>query len=65
MNNSVQNTDFHNFLEALMRFGDYLKSKRKQRNITQEDLARALNVSSVFIHQLETTGEPRRTVTLV
>lgn len=37
-----------------MRFGDYLKNKRRQRNITQEDLARALNVSSVFIHQLET-----------
>ena len=31
-----------------MRFGDYLKSKRKQRNITQEDLARSLDVSSVF-----------------
>ncbi len=37
-----------------MRFGDYLKSKRKQRNITQEELARNLEVSSVFIHQLET-----------
>lgn len=37
-----------------MRFGDYLKNKRKQRNVTQEDLARALNVSSVFVHQLET-----------
>ena len=37
-----------------MRFGDYLKSKRKQRNITQEELARSLEVSSVFIHQLET-----------
>ncbi|GBD39284.1 MAG: hypothetical protein KatS3mg078_0204 [Deltaproteobacteria bacterium] len=37
-----------------MRFGDYLKNKRKQKNITQEDLARALGVSSVFIHQLET-----------
>ena len=37
-----------------MRFGDYLKSKRKQKNITQEDLARSLSVSSVFIHQLET-----------
>lgn len=37
-----------------MRFGDYLKSKRKQKNITQEDLARSLNVSSVFVHQLET-----------
>lgn len=37
-----------------MRFGDYLKNKRKQKNVTQEDLARALNVSSVFVHQLET-----------
>ncbi len=37
-----------------MRFGDYLKSKRKQRNITQEELARGLEVSSVFVHQLET-----------
>ena len=37
-----------------MRFGDYLKSKRKHKNITQEDLARSLDVSSVFIHQLET-----------
>lgn len=37
-----------------MRFGDYLKNKRKQKNITQEDMARALGVSSVFIHQLET-----------
>ena len=37
-----------------MKFGDYLKSKRKQRNITQEELARNLEVSSVFVHQLET-----------
>ena len=37
-----------------MRFGDYLKSKRKQKNITQEELARNLEVSSVFVHQLET-----------
>lgn len=37
-----------------MRFGDYLKSKRKQRDITQEELARSLKVSSVFVHQLET-----------
>ncbi len=37
-----------------MRFGDYLKNKRKQKSITQEDMARALGVSSVFIHQLET-----------
>ena len=37
-----------------MNFGIFLKNKRKQRNITQEDLARALKVSSVFVHQLET-----------
>lgn len=37
-----------------MRFGEYLKNKRKQKSVTQEDLARYLNVSSVFIHQLET-----------
>jgi len=37
-----------------MRFGEYLKSKRKQRSITQEELAKVLGVSSVFIHQLET-----------
>ncbi len=37
-----------------MKFGIYLKNKRKQKSITQEDLARALSVSSVFIHQLET-----------
>ena len=37
-----------------MRFGDYLKNRRKQKNITQEDLPRALGVSSVFVHQLET-----------
>jgi len=37
-----------------MRFSEYLKCKRRQRNITQENLACCLNVSSVFIHQLET-----------
>jgi len=37
-----------------MKFGIYLKNRRKQKSITQEDLARALNVSSVFVHQLET-----------
>ncbi|MCI0453890.1 MAG: helix-turn-helix transcriptional regulator [Candidatus Dadabacteria bacterium] len=37
-----------------MRFGDYMKNKRRHKNITQEDLARSLGVSSVFIHQLET-----------
>lgn len=37
-----------------MRFGDYLKSRRKTKSVTQEDLARSLDVSSVYIHQLET-----------
>jgi len=37
-----------------MTFGDYLKNQRKSKNITQEDLAKALGVSSVYIHQLET-----------
>ena len=37
-----------------MRFGDYLKSIRKRKKITQENLARSLDVSSVYIHQLET-----------
>jgi len=37
-----------------MTFGDYLKNQRKNKNITQEDLAKSLGVSSVFIHQLET-----------
>lgn len=37
-----------------MRFGDFLKSKRKLKCVTQEDLANNLDVSSVYIHQLET-----------
>ena len=37
-----------------MRFGDYLKRIRKKNKITQENLARSLEVSSVYIHQLET-----------
>ena len=37
-----------------MRFGEYLKSRRRRKNITQEELAQALGVSSVYIHQLET-----------
>ena len=37
-----------------MKFGDYLKRIRKRRKITQENLARSLEVSSVYIHQLET-----------
>ncbi len=37
-----------------MTFGDYLKTKRKQKSITQGDLAHYLGVSKVYIHQLET-----------
>ncbi len=37
-----------------MKFGDYLKRIRKRKKITQESLARSLEVSSVYIHQLET-----------
>ena len=36
------------------RFGEYLKRKRKEADLTQEDLARALKVSNTYIHQLET-----------
>ena len=37
------------------RFGEYLKRKRKEADLTQEDLARALKVSNTYIHQLETS----------
>ncbi len=37
-----------------MKFGDYLKKIRKKKKITQESLAKYLEVSSVYIHQLET-----------
>lgn len=37
-----------------MKFGEYLKAKRKHRGLTQGDLAHYLNVSKVYIHQLET-----------
>ena len=37
-----------------MRFGDFLKKQRKKKNLTQEELAKALEVSNTYIHQLET-----------
>jgi transcriptional regulator with XRE-family HTH domain len=37
-----------------MRFGKYLRSKRRQTGLTQEDLARGIKVSNTYIHQLET-----------
>jgi len=38
----------------MINFGEYLKKLRKRRNLTQEDLAQALDVSNTYIHQLET-----------
>ena len=38
----------------MINFGEYLKKQRKRRNLTQEDLAQALDVSNTYIHQLET-----------
>ena len=35
-------------------FGSYLKQTRKSRKVTQEQLAISLNVSTVYVHQLET-----------
>ena len=38
-----------------MTFGEYLKAKRKQKNITQGALAHYLGVSKVYVHQIETS----------
>jgi len=35
-------------------FGEYLKQQRKKRGHTQDYLARSLDVSNTYIHQLET-----------
>jgi transcriptional regulator with XRE-family HTH domain len=35
-------------------FGSFLKETRKGKKITQEQLALSLNVSTVYVHQLET-----------
>ena len=35
-------------------FASFLKKFRKKRKITQEQLATSINVSTVYIHQLET-----------
>jgi transcriptional regulator with XRE-family HTH domain len=40
--------------DTLNIFGSFLKKIRKERKITQEQLASALNVSTVYVHQLET-----------
>lgn len=35
-------------------FGSFLKETRKGKKVTQEQLALSLNVSTVYVHQLET-----------
>ena len=35
-------------------FGSFLKETRKSKKVTQEQLALSLNVSTVYVHQLET-----------
>jgi len=35
-------------------FGSFLKEMRKGKKVTQEQLALSLNVSTVYVHQLET-----------
>ncbi len=37
-----------------MKFSYYLREKRKNAGLTQEQLARSLGVSNTYIHQLET-----------
>ncbi|MBT6795921.1 helix-turn-helix domain-containing protein [bacterium] len=41
-------------MSILNVFGSYLKETRKSRKVTQEQLAISLNVSTVYVHQLET-----------
>lgn len=38
----------------MQKFSGYLRELRKRAGLTQEDLARALEVSNTYIHQLET-----------
>ena len=45
---SLYNIFMHN------EFGNFLKSIRKSKGITQENLANGIGVSTVYIHQLET-----------
>lgn len=39
---------------SMQKFSDYLRRLRKRAGLTQEELARALEVSNTYIHQLET-----------
>ncbi len=38
----------------MQKFSAYLRDLRKRSGLTQEELAKALNVSNTYIHQLET-----------
>ena len=42
------------FMNIANVFGSFLKETRKGKKITQEQLALSLNVSTVYVHQLET-----------
>jgi len=42
-------------MDSLNVFGSFLKKTRKSKKVTQEQLAAFLKVSSVYIHQLETS----------
>ena len=42
-------------MDSLNVFGSFLKKTRKSKKVTQEQLAICLKVSSVYIHQLETS----------
>ena len=42
-------------MDSLNVFGSFLKKTRKRKKVTQEQLATSLKVSSVYIHQLETS----------
>ena len=42
-------------MDSLNVFGSFLKKTRKSKKVTQEQLAISLKVSSVYIHQLETS----------
>ena len=42
-------------MDSLNVFGSFLKKTRKSKKVTQEQLATSLKVSSVYIHQLETS----------
>ena len=41
------------FKEIVMNFGSFLRELREKRKLRQEDLAKAINVSTVYICDIE------------